>query len=195
MAMRRQFPDRGLDYTTPHKYSNVWWQVIMWLSVTCIRDRNSVRMVSCTIGNSIMCNTTVSSTGVNSTAVTAHVHWQTVLMITCSIDARYVAVRRQFPDSLLCCSAPTINRYIRLQVIVRRIRASVTNCYCMSMLTSLFSCFCALIRTPWSWSRFRTTCVVFFYKSKSMRVISACTNRYIVVMFRQFSDRKIRKDW
>ena len=70
----------------------------MWLSVTCLRDRNSVRMVSCTIGNSIMCNATVSSTGVNSTAVTAHVHWQTVLMTTCSIDARYVAVRRQFSD-------------------------------------------------------------------------------------------------
>ena len=73
----------------------------MWLSVTCLRDRNSVRMVSCTIGNSIMCNATVSSTGVNSTAVTAHVHWQTVLMTTCSIDARYVAVRRQFPDSFI----------------------------------------------------------------------------------------------
>lgn len=101
MCMARQFPDRGLDYTTPHKYSNVWWQVIMWLSVTCLRDRNSVRMVSCTIGNSIMCNATVSSTGVNSTAVTAHVHWQTVLMTTCSIDARYVAVRRQFPDSFI----------------------------------------------------------------------------------------------
>ena len=100
----------------------------------------------------------------------------------------------QFPDRLLCCSTPTINRYIRLQVIVWIIRASVTNSYGMSMCTSLFGCFCALIRTPWSWSRFCTTCVVFFYKSKSMRVIPACTNRYIVVMFRQFSDRKIRKD-
>ena len=94
----------------------------------------------------------------------------------------------QFPDRLLCCSTPTINRYIRLQVIVWIIRASVTNSYGMSMCTSLFGCFCALIRTPWSWSRFCTTCVVFFYKSKSMRVIPACTNRYIVVMFRQFSD-------
>nr|DAE81445.1 MAG TPA: hypothetical protein [Caudoviricetes sp.] len=27
-----------------------------------------------------------------------------------------------------------------------------------------------------------------------MRVIPACTNRYIVVMCRKFSDRKIRKD-
>ena len=24
MTVSRQFPDRGLDYTTPHKYSNVW---------------------------------------------------------------------------------------------------------------------------------------------------------------------------
>ena len=94
----------------------------------------------------------------------------------------------QFPDRLLCCSTPTINRYIRLQVIVWIIRASVTNSYGMSMCTSLFGCFCALIRTPWSWSRFCTTCVVFFYKSKSMRVIPACTNRYIVVMCRKFSD-------
>ena len=94
----------------------------------------------------------------------------------------------KFPDRLLCCSTPTINRYIRLQVIVWIIRASVTNSYGMSMCTSLFGCFCALIRTPWSWSRFCTTCVVFFYKSKSMRVIPACTNRYIVVMCRQFSD-------
>ena len=122
MPMCRKFSDRGLDYTTPHKYSNVWWQVIMWLIVTCLRDRNSVRMVSCTIGNSIMCNATVSSTGVNSTAVTAHVHWQTVLMTTCSIDARYVAVRRQFPDSFM----PSASTY-KLQA-----RAA---CYC-----ELFRC-------------------------------------------------------
>ena len=86
----------------------------MWLSVTCLRDRNSVRMVSCPIGNSIMCNATVSSTGVNSTAVTAHVHWQTVLMTTCSIDARYVAVRRQFPDSSLGYATPHEYGYVRL---------------------------------------------------------------------------------
>ena len=86
----------------------------MWLSVTCLRDRNSVRMVSCTIGNSIMCNATVSSTGVNSTAVTAHVHWQTVLMTTCSIDARYVAVRRQFPDRV----KQYVSTYIQLNTAV-----------------------------------------------------------------------------
>lgn len=41
-----------------------------------------------------------------------------------------------------------IREYIRLQVIVWIIRASVTNSYGMSMCTSLFGCFCALIRTP-----------------------------------------------
>ena len=119
----------------------------------------------------------------------------TVFMAARCTCCSIMYMRRQFPDRLLCCSMPTINRYIRLQVIVWIIRASVTNSYGMSMCTSLFGCFCALIRTPWSWSRFCTTCVVFFYKSKSMRVIPACTNHYIVVMFRQFSDRKIRKDW
>lgn len=109
-------------------------------------------------------------------------------MITSWICSSIMPMCRKFSDRLLCCSTPTINRYIRLQVIVWIIRASVTNSYGMSMCTSLFGCFCALIRTPWSWSRFCTTCVVFFYKSKSMRVIPACTNRYIVVMFRQFSD-------
>ena len=87
---------------------------------------------------------------------------------------------------------PTINGKVWLKVIVRIIRASVTNSYGMSMCTSLFGCFCALIRTPWSRSRFCTTRVVFFYKSKSMRVIPACTNRYIVVMGRQFSDSFMR---
>lgn len=109
-------------------------------------------------------------------------------MFSICADCSCMAMCRKFSDRLLCCSTPTINRYIRLQVIVWIIRASVTNSYGMSMCTSLFGCFCALIRTPWSWSRFCTTCVVFFYKSKSMRVIPACTNRYIVVMCRKFSD-------
>ena len=113
-------------------------------------------------------------------------------MITSWICSSIMPMCRQFSDRLLYCSTPTINRYIRLQVIVRIIRASVTNSYGMSMCTSLFGCFCALIRTPWSRSRFCTTRVVFFYKSKSMRVIPACTNRYIVVMGRQFSDSFMR---
>ena len=159
----------------------------------CVGNINSVNMTSWWTGRqvSISSRHILPPTGAVWYIIT---NSEAVIMFTSCITSSCMIVFRQFPDRLLYCSTPTINRYIRLQVIVRIIRASVTNSYGMSMCTSLFGCFCALIRTPWSRSRFCTTCVVFFYKSKSMRVIPACTNRYIVVMCRKFSDRKIRKD-
>ena len=179
--------------TFPHKHSNVRLHIIVWHIRTGIFDICSMGVITSIFGIDAICSRTI---GVSYTVRSffAIVAIYSMFMIA-SWRYRYImTVTWQFPDRLLCCSTPTINRYIRLQVIVWIIRASVTNSYGMSMCTSLFGCFCALIRTPWSWSRFCTTCVVFFYKSKSMRVIPACTNRYIVVMFRQFSDRKIRKD-
>ena len=83
-----------------------------------------------------MCNATVSSTGVNSTAVTAHVHWQTVLMTTCSIDARYVAVRRQFPDSALGGTLPHIATQIRLHIVMGLTAAGVGNRYNVIMIAT-----------------------------------------------------------
>ena len=187
MTMWRQFSDSALVGTLPHKHSNVRLHVIVWHIRTSIFDISSMGMITSIFGIDAICSRTIGvSYTVRSFFVIVAIY--SMFMIA-SWRYRYIMpVTRQFPDRLLCCSTPTINRYIRLQVIVWIIRASVTNSYGMSMCTSLFGCFCALIRTPWSWSRFCTTCVVFFYKSKSMRVIPACTNRYIVVMFRQFSD-------
>ena len=158
--------------------------------LTSIWNRNGMTMATSLIYSDCTCSINPINFGYPTIRSTTRTVISRCCMNVFSISATCcdVSMFWQFPDRLLCCSTPTINRYIRLQVIVWIIRASVTNSYGMSMCTSLFGCFCALIRTPWSWSRFCTTCVVFFYKSKSMRVIPACTNRYIVVMFRQFSD-------
>lgn len=159
--------------------------------ITGIAYSNSMDMGTCCIGRIGICAITITTAGNTSVRFVRTTKGKCMWMISCRVCASSMCMFWKFSDRLLCCSTPTINRYIRLQVIVWIIRASVTNSYGMSMCTSLFGCFCALIRTPWSWSRFCTTCVVFFYKSKSMRVIPACTNRYIVVMFRQFSDSSL----
>ena len=158
--------------------------------LTSIWNRNGMTMATSLIYSDCACSINPINFGYPTIRSTTRTVISRCCMNVFSISTTCCGVSMfwQFSDRLLYCSTPTINRYIRLQVIVRIIRASVTNSYGMSMCTSLFGCFCALIRTPWSRSRFCTTRVVFFYKSKSMRVIPACTNRYIVVMGRKFPD-------
>ena len=184
MEVPRQFSGHSL----PHENRNIRLHIVMGSVITGIAYSNSMDMGTCCIGRIGICAITITTAGNTSVRFVRTTKGKCMWMISCRVCASSMCMCRQFSDRLLCCSTPTINRYIRLQVIVWIIRASVTNSYGMSMCTSLFGCFCALIRTPWSWSRFCTTCVVFFYKSKSMRVIPACTNRYIVVMCRKFSD-------
>ena len=115
---------------------------------TGFSNSNGVRMVACTVGISrgICLSCLCRNHIIRSVSIVTSGY--AVVMIAINATGYIMIMGRQFSDSTLNCSTPTINRYIRLQVIVRIIRASVTNSYGMSMCTSLFGCFCALIRTP-----------------------------------------------
>lgn len=86
-----------------------------------------MRVASCVIRGRIMGYAAISSTSIYRPAVTAHVHWCCMHMVTTCTNAGSMAVARKFPDSTLSCSAPHISGDIRLQVIVCNIAACFSN--------------------------------------------------------------------
>ena len=95
----------------------------------------------------------------------------------------------QFPDRLLCCSTPTINRYIRLQVIVWIIRASIFDISSMGMITSIFGIDAICSRTIGVSYTVRSFFVI--VAIYSMFMIASWRYRYIMPVTRQFPDSSL----
>ena len=114
-------------HSLPHENRNIRLHIVMGSVITGIAYSNSMDMGTCCIGRIGICAITITTAGNTSVRFVRTTKGKCMWMISCRVCASSMCMCRQFSDRLLCCSMPTINRYIRLQVIVWIIRASVTN--------------------------------------------------------------------
>lgn len=78
----------------------------------------------------------ISSTSIYRPAVTAHVHWCCMHMVTTCTNAGSMAVARKFPDSALGGTLPHIATQIRLHIVMGLTAAGVGNRYNVIMIAT-----------------------------------------------------------
>ena len=94
-----------------------------------------MRVASCVIRGRIMGYAAISSTSIYRSAVTAHVHWCCMHMVTTCANAGSMAVARKFSDSILRRSLPQVSTNIRLHVVMGFVITSIAYSNSMNMGT------------------------------------------------------------